>query len=195
MHKIAPGLSLFQDDLEHVRQKLAPIWPALRGAHLFMTGATGFFGMWLLESLLWANRAERLDLTITALSRAPERFLEVRGPHLRAYPELRFVAGECADFELPKQPCTHIVHAASVSNVDARADWPERHLNAAIDGTRRVLDMAARHRCKSVLVTTSSPLPSRQEQGRVWACVAEKANVTNESMIKRRVMLKFRFLC
>ncbi|MGG1946702.1 NAD(P)-dependent oxidoreductase [Trinickia sp. NRRL B-1857] len=167
MHEIAPGFSLFQDDLEHVRRKLAPVWPALRGAHLFLTGATGFFGIWLLESLIWANRAERLDLTITALSRAPERFLDTRAQHLRAYPELRFVAGECADFELPKRPCTHILHAASESNVDALADWPQRHLDAAIDGTRRIVDMAARHRCKSVLVTTSGAvyLPSESRDG------------------------------
>lgn len=163
MRDIAPGFSLFRDDLEQVDRALSSLWPRLRGAHLFVTGATGFFGIWLLESLLWANRAHRLDLAITALSRAPERFLNERAPHLRDRDELHFVTGHAADFEIPSRRCTHIVHAASENNVDGRQDWPERHLNAAIDGTRRIVDMAALHACESVLLTTSGAVYSTLE--------------------------------
>lgn len=163
MHEIAPGFSLFRDDLEHVDRELAPIWPQLRGAHLLVTGATGFFGIWLLESLIWANRAHRLDLTITALSRAPERFLSTRAPHLRDRSELRFVTGHAAVFEMPAGCCTHIVHAASENNVDGRPDWPERHLNAALDGTRRIIEIAARDACESVLLTTSGAVYLKPE--------------------------------
>ncbi|MGN6650618.1 NAD-dependent epimerase/dehydratase family protein [Trinickia sp.] len=163
MHDIAPGFSLFRDDLEHVDRELARVWPDLRGAHLFLTGATGFFGIWLLESLIWANRARDLDLTITALSRAPERFLSTQAPHLRDRNELRFVTGDAASFEIPSRRCTHIMHAASENNVDGRPDWPERHLNAAIDGTRRIVDMAARHACESVLLTSSGAVYSTVE--------------------------------
>ncbi|WP_206951656.1 NAD-dependent epimerase/dehydratase family protein [Trinickia acidisoli] len=167
MHEIAPGFSLFRDDLERIDQRLAPVWAELRGAHLFLTGGTGFFGIWLIESLIWADRTHRLDMTITVLSRDPEHFLRTRAPHLRDCEALRFVTGEVADFEMPARPCTHIVHAASENNVDQRADWAERQLNSAIDGTRRIIDMAARHRSKSVLLTTSGSvyLPSESSDG------------------------------
>ncbi|WP_118182351.1 NAD-dependent epimerase/dehydratase family protein [Paraburkholderia phosphatilytica] len=171
MHDIPHGYSLFRDDLEHVCRELAPVWSELRGAHLFLTGATGFFGIWLIESVLWANDAHRLGLTVTALSRAPEHFLDARAPHLRDHDALRFVEGDVTGFEMPAQPCTHILHAASESNVDQRADWAERQLRTSIDGTRRVIEMAVRHQSKSILLTSSGSvyLPSEGSDGTRYA--------------------------
>ncbi|SAL06125.1 NAD-dependent dehydratase [Caballeronia calidae] len=167
MHDIPHGFSLFREDLDHVCQELAPSWSELRDARIFLTGGTGFFGMWLLESLIWANQAHRLGITITVLSRSPERFLSTRAPHLRDRDELRFVAGALTDFDMPAEPFTHIVHAASENNVDQRADWAQRQLNAGMDGTRRVIDLAVRSGTKSLLLTTSGAvyLPSDASDG------------------------------
>jgi dTDP-glucose 4,6-dehydratase len=171
MHDIPTGFSLFQEDLEHVSSELASIWPELRGAHVFLTGGTGFFGIWLLESLLWANEAHRLGLRITVLSRAPERFLSERAPHLRNREALRFVAGTLTDFDMPAEPCSHILHAASENNVDQRPDWAERQLSLAIDGTRRLVEMAAAHQAQSLLLTSSGSvyLPADAMDGRRYA--------------------------
>jgi dTDP-glucose 4,6-dehydratase len=37
--------------IDHTRE----IWTEIRSSRIFITGGTGFFGKWLLESLLWAN--------------------------------------------------------------------------------------------------------------------------------------------
>lgn len=159
-HTIPSGHTLFQRDLEHVAAQLQGDLPHLRDAHLFITGGTGFFGIWLLESLLWANEKHALNLRITVLSRSPEKFLEQRAPHLRGRAGLHFVAGSLTDFEAPAEPVSHILHAASETNLEQSGDWAQRHLNAAIDGTRRLLDMAAAHRSQAVLITTSGAVYS-----------------------------------
>jgi dTDP-glucose 4,6-dehydratase len=160
MHVIPNGFTLFQEDLEHVARHLNDDWNRLRGAHLFITGGTGFFGMWLLESLLWANETRELGMRMTVLSRSPERFLAERAPHLKGRTGLSFVAGSLTDFALPTIPCSHIVHAASETNLGQSSDWAQRHLNAVLDGTRRLIDMAAQHSSEALLITTSGAVYS-----------------------------------
>jgi dTDP-glucose 4,6-dehydratase len=56
--------------LEHTR----PYWELLRGERIFVTGATGFFGMWLLETFAFANARLELRAELVGLTRDSEGF-------------------------------------------------------------------------------------------------------------------------
>ena len=176
---IPSGHTLFQRDLEHIAAQLEGDLAQLRDAHLFITGGTGFFGIWLLESLLWANEKHTLNLRVTVLSRSPEKFLEQRAPHLRGRAGLNFVAGSLTDFDAPADAYSHILHAASETNLDQSGDWAQRHLDGAIDGTRRLLDMAAAHRSEAVLITTSGAVYSPMDSVVDNLCVEGPAGVAD----------------
>ncbi len=179
MYDIPSGFTIFREDLDHVVQQLDGMWSGLRGARIFITGGTGFFGIWLLESLLWANRERDLKIQLIVLSRSPERFLAERAPHLRAQSALRFITGTLADFEIPAQPCTHILHAGSESDATHTADWAERHWRAALDGTRRVLDMAVQHQPRAILVTTSGAVYQQMDTVVDQRCVEGPGDVAD----------------
>src|SRR6185503_9955631 len=66
--------SLPRRDLDHVLEHAAPAWQALHGARLFITGGTGFIGLWLLESVLAANARFGSGISATVLSRSPDGF-------------------------------------------------------------------------------------------------------------------------
>ena len=52
-------------DISRLLDRTPSLWEPLRGASLFMSGGTGFFGTWLLESLLAANRERGLGCRVT----------------------------------------------------------------------------------------------------------------------------------
>lgn len=179
MQVIPSGFTLFKQDLEQIAAQLDDDWDRLRGAHLFITGGTGFFGIWLLESLLWANETRGLEMRLTVLSRSPQRFLDTRAPHLKDRPSLDFVAGGLTDFEMPRDRCSHVIHAASESNVDQSGSWAQNHLNAALDGTRRLIEMADRHQSEALLITTSGAVYSAMDSVVDNRCVEGPAGLAD----------------
>ena len=61
-------------DLDLILSRTAPLWEEMRNQHLFVTGGTGFFGCWLLESFSHINRQLSLNAHATVLSRDPAAF-------------------------------------------------------------------------------------------------------------------------
>lgn len=131
------------------------LWDELRGAHLFITGGTGFIGRWLLETLALAEARFNLGLRVCMLTRNPNRFsLEV--PLLASHPAFRFVTGDVRDFDFPAGDYSHFLHLAAVS-ADAtfnKAD-PLIQFDIAYQGTRRVLEFAAHCGARRLLLTSS----------------------------------------
>ena len=80
-------------DLNQVLDHTRDLWNELRGERLFVTGGTGFFGCWLLESFLYANAQLNLGAKATILSRSPQAFLD-RMPHLKDRIELQWKQGD-----------------------------------------------------------------------------------------------------
>ena len=128
-------------DLDEVLETLAPHLHALRGARVFVTGGTGFFGHWLLESILHADRAFDLGLRLTVLTRDAARF-GAHSPHVALHPAVSLLEGDLASFAFPAEHHSHILHAATDSG-GQQAGRPAYALAESIlDGTRHVLRFA-----------------------------------------------------
>ena len=148
-----------EPDLDHVLNWAASSWGRLRGARLFITGGTGFFGTWLLESLVAA--CDRLEIPVEAcvLTRSPERF-RCRSPHLAEHRAIRLHRGDVRDFEFPEGEFTHCIHAAFPSGAPP-ADADET-ASLVIDGTRRVLELAERAKIERLLFISSGAVYASQ---------------------------------
>jgi len=139
-------------------------WSSLRGARIFITGGTGFFGKWLLETLGAANQALELGVVATVLSRNPQRFLDAM-PHLAQAPWLHCQQGDVADFSFPIGPFSHILHGAASSDArDYRSD-PAAMRQTMVEGTRRVLHFATRQPQPRFLLISSGAVYGPQPAG------------------------------
>ena len=86
------------EDLDHILTHTRDLWEELRGQRIFITGGTGFFGCWLLESFVWANDKLNLNAEAIVLTRNYEAFLK-KAHHLATNTAIKFHIGDVRDFE------------------------------------------------------------------------------------------------
>ena len=130
-----------REDLDQCLERTRELWEELRGERIFITGATGFFGCWLLETLLWANRRLHLGARVTILTRNPEAF-KLKAPHLASDAALETFAGDVRHFHFPPGSYSHVVHAATESSAELNRNDPLLMFDTIVDGTRRCLEFA-----------------------------------------------------
>lgn len=150
----AGGGAIVAEDVAGLLARTAGLWPALRGARLFVTGGTGFFGSWLVEALVAADAAFDLGMHVTVLSRDPARFA-ARFPGLAAAAPLRLLAGDVRGFHFPREPFSHVIHAATDASARLERDDPALVEEVCREGTRRTLEFAAACGARRVLFTSS----------------------------------------
>lgn len=153
-------------DLQHILAHSESDFSDLRGARLFITGGTGFFGTWLLEAIVAANRQLNADIETWVLSRDPAAFAR-RSPHLANTPGIHWLTGEVANFAFPAGSFSHIIHAATAASAQINRNRPRDMLDTIVHGTERILEFAASHTTRKLLLTSSGaiygPQPSTLE--------------------------------
>jgi nucleoside-diphosphate-sugar epimerase len=149
-------------DLEEVCDQTEGIWEEARGGDIFLTGGTGFFGCWLVESFLRANVRFGLRARLTVLTRSPEGFLR-KCPYLAGVEGLKLVTGDIRDFVFPEGEFPFVIHAATEAATTRLAkEEPMELLATIVDGTRRVLDFAVARRARKFLLTSSGAVYGKQ---------------------------------
>lgn len=149
------------EDLDHVLAHTRELWEELRGENVFISGGTGFFGCWLLESLLWADYKLDLRCSVTVLSRSPDSF-RVKAPHLAGHPSVTIIQGSAHSFDFPGGVFSHVIHAATETNASFEAIDPLLEFESNVEGTRRMLEFARQAGTRRFLFTSSGAVYGRQ---------------------------------
>ena len=150
---------LAKQDLEHVLTHARQDFESLRGAQLFVTGGTGFFGKWLVSSFVHANRALDLRATMVLLTRNADRFRE-ECPDLAADPGISLLQGDVRNFDFSSENFSHIIHGAVTSGTQ-----PLEVFNSIVQGTQRTLEFAAHSGIRRFLFLSSGAVYGPQPAG------------------------------
>jgi nucleoside-diphosphate-sugar epimerase len=151
------------EDLEHIVQNTQDVWESFREKSIFITGGTGFFGKWLLESFICANEKLNLNAKLTTLTRDPESFLR-EFPFYNQYSNsVKFVKGDILSFDFNlKDKFQFIIHAATAASESLNKINPLLMMDTITVGTRRVLDFAITQPIEGFLFISSGAIYGKQ---------------------------------
>ncbi len=132
----------FAVQVDQAVDRVGPLWWEFHGKPILLTGGTGFFGRWILESFVRAQARLGFELEVVVLTRNTQAF-RAKAPHLAASPHLHLHQGDVRNFVSPRPGFAYVIHGAATS---AKATFdgedPLTKFETALDGTRRVLDVA-----------------------------------------------------
>ena len=148
-------------DLDHILERTKMLWEDLRKKKIFVTGGTGFFGKWLLESFAWANDQLKLDAQMCVLSRSPDTF-KSRYPHFAEALSITFHKGDVRSFEFPQERFDFIIHAATDASAQLNTENPLLMLDTIVEGTRRTLEFARHCGTRRFLLISSGAIYGKQ---------------------------------
>lgn len=131
----------------------APLWHDLAGSRIFITGGTGFFGVWLLETIAAANDALKVGVGATVLSRYPQRFA-AQNPRLAGRPEFAWLAGNAESFDFPTGRHDFVIHLATASAAEVGSGDTALTM-ATLLGMQRVLQFSAASKVRRLLLASS----------------------------------------
>ncbi len=151
------------EDLEHIFQNTQYVWESFRGSSIFLTGGTGFFGKWILNSFLYINQKLELNAKLIILTRNKNSFYDLF-PNLIESNEVIFIQGDVCNFDFPEEKIDFIIHAATEASVKLNTESPLVMFNTVVNGTKRVLDLAVVKNVKSFLFTSSGAVYGNQPE-------------------------------
>ncbi len=145
-------------DLDFILQHTEELWEEIRGKRIFITGGTGFFGKWILESFIWINDTLDLKAEAFVLTRNYELFKN-SFPHLAINKYISFQIGDIRNFKFLDGEFPYIIHLASAS-ADGyfKKEDPVLRLDTIVNGTKRLLDFAVKCNAKKILFTSSGKI-------------------------------------
>lgn len=133
--------------------------PELNGRNVFLTGATGFIGYWLLVAIHCLNQ-DGANIRVRALSRDPDRFLALH-PEFRGMAWLSWTRGDVRSYAIPPERFDAVIHGAADTSPSAAANADELR-DSIIGGTLKVLDHAIASGAERILFLSSGTVYGEQ---------------------------------
>lgn len=125
----------------------------LKNSSVFVTGATGLIGSFVIRVLLYLNRELDFNVNIIGLIRNKDKAEKVFGDDC-ANKSIRWIIGDIRNFNLEGN-VDYIIHGASVTSSQDFLYKPVETITTALYGTEKILETAKELKVKSLVYLSS----------------------------------------
>ena len=150
-----------REDLGNIFSHTNHLWEGAREKKFFISGGTGFFGKWLLESLIYINHQLNLGIQVTVLTRNISKFKETV-PHLYGHEFISFIEGDVRSFNFPQEKFDFVIHAATETTSPISISDSLEIFDVCVNGTKHVLELAVKCETKKFLLISSGAVYGTQ---------------------------------
>lgn len=145
--------SMQQLDLEEIAESELD-FEQYKNARVFITGATGLVGSYLVKTFLCCNRIKKMNMKVIAAVRNIEKAKELYG-ELLDRKDLELYICDVASPVLYGEDIDYIFHTASVTESKMMVQHPVRTIETAYQGTKHILDLAKNKKVKGMIYVSS----------------------------------------
>jgi UDP-glucuronate decarboxylase len=150
--------SIIREDAEIMRATIPSVFDRLSGSNVLVTGACGFLGSYIVDVLCALNQASpSLGVHVVAC----DNFVATNANRLAHLKSDRFVEMRTADVVEPVdwgRTFDWIIHCASIASPIYYRPRPLETIDANVNGTWRMLELAEAHGARGVLFFSSSEI-------------------------------------
>ncbi len=128
---------------------------AYAGAHILVTGASGFIGSLLIRLLLFCNEICDTRIRITAVVKDMEKAKEIYG-EMASREDLTIVEADLLEPFSYEGEIDYIFHLAAVTASEKMMEQPVETILTSVEGTDHLLRLAAKKRVRSFVYLSSA---------------------------------------
>ena len=138
------------NDLDFILDRTGGELRELDDKNILITGATGFIGKWIIESLIRIREFKNINFNISILSRnvSYKNFMDQKG--------INFILGDIVTFKLPKINYDFVIHGAAPSTILTGGSDQQLVKNIIECGTQNLLDQLSFQNSKPNFLFLSS---------------------------------------
>lgn len=153
----------YREDLE-ITLNAIPTVERLRGKCVFVAGATGLIGSFLVEVLLYANETRKVGIQIVAHSRKYERLVARFGAERE---DLEYVIGDICEPISNEKRFDYVIHLASNAYPEKFRKEPVETMLSNINGTLNLLKLVEKNKGCRLLYVSSGEVYGETTQDKV----------------------------
>lgn len=148
--------SVFKEDMEQILHSDFIPWEKLEEKTIFITGATGLIGYYLVSALMYRNLVKQANIRILALVRDLAKAQEKFATQQKVMPDkLSFIVGDLNNLPTIEESVDYIVHAGGPTASYFFVEKPVETLTSMGVASMKILEMAQERKCKGMVYISS----------------------------------------